>query len=91
MYIARKGLATEQVEDDLLVLDQENEKIHQLNATARVVWECIQEGYETEQIIDEITQSFEVSKETAGSDVQAILQNFLDLNLVEKQQSATVG
>lgn len=80
---ARDGLAFEQVEEDLLILDQRNQKIHQLNPTARAVWRCIEAGFAQEDIVNEIVKIFDVTDAVALQDVERILKELSSLNLVE--------
>ncbi|MBT8083811.1 MAG: PqqD family protein [Woeseia sp.] len=82
---ARDGLAFEQVEEELLILDERNQKIHQLNPTARAVWRGIENGSAIDNIVSEIVKTFDVTQEVASQDVKRILNEFNSLNLVEKK------
>jgi hypothetical protein len=80
----RADLGIEQIDGDLLILDKQNQKIHQLNSTASFIWAGLDEGQETVGIAEHIVELFGVSPETALRDVNGALQQFCALNLLEK-------
>lgn len=79
----RKDLGIERVEDDFLILDKRNQKVHRLNATASIVWSGLQDGRGTDMILKEIIENFGVSPEVAEKDVAQLLDELSALNLVE--------
>lgn len=81
----RQDLGIEHVDDDVLILDKRNEKIHQLNATASLIWTAVCEGRAVIAIANELVDKFNVSREQAETDVENILQNFVKLNLLETE------
>ena len=90
----RPDLGVERVDDDLLILDRTSKKIHQLNRTASLVWLGLEDGLEPQDIVREITESFDVSPEHAFADVDRIINEFRTLRLLrnavaEQQQTAT--
>ena len=83
---ARDGLATEEIDDDLLILDKENEKIHQLNASAKAVWESLQQNLDTDEMVQQFVKTFDIAPDVATSDVTRILDQFRALKLVEARE-----
>lgn len=79
----RNDLSVEQVEDDLLILDKCNEKVHQLNRTAKAVWLRIELGSHLEDIVEDIAANFDVPSEVALQDVKRIIGEFRALGLLE--------
>ena len=81
----RDDLGVEQIEDDLVILDKRNQKVHQLNSTASAIWASIEKGRESECIVQEIVANFDISPEVASQDVTRILDEFCALGLLENQ------
>nr|AFI78767.1 hypothetical protein ws198A12_0015 [uncultured bacterium ws198A12] len=79
----REDLGIERIEDDLLILDKRNQKVHQLNTTASVIWANIIAGQETDGIVREIVETFDISPEVASQDVTRIVDEFCALGLLE--------
>jgi Coenzyme PQQ synthesis protein D (PqqD) len=78
----RVDLNAESVGDDLLILDKRNNRIHRLNQTASVVWRNVELGQDTDFIVGDVVEKFDVSRETALADVQGILNEFRALELL---------
>lgn len=78
----RSDLGVEKVEDDLLILDKRNQKVHRLNATASVVWKSLQDGRKQDIIVKDIVEKFDILPEIAQRDVTRVLQEFRALNLL---------
>ena len=81
-YCPRPELSSRIVDGEVVVLDHENEKIHQLNATASFVWRRLGGTLDLPAIAIELIQHFEVAEQRALGDVQRIVQDFEDLELV---------
>ena len=81
----RGDLGIEKIEDDLLILDKCNQKIHRLNATASAVWASLQDGREQDVIVQEIVEKFDILSEVAEEDVTRVLEEFRALNLLADQ------
>ena len=78
----RPELSGRIVDGEVVVLDHQNERIHQLNATASFVWTRLGGTVDLPAIAAELTQHFEVAEERALVDVQRIVQEFMELELV---------
>lgn len=83
IFKPRDDLGVEQIEDDLVILDKCNQKVHQLNSTASAVWQRIKDGREPERIAQEIVEIFDISPDVALQDVTRILEEFAALGLLE--------
>ena len=81
----RDDLEIEKVEEDLLILDKRNQKIHRLNATASIIWASLQEGRRTDVIVKEIVENFDILSQVAEEDVTRVLEEFRALNLLADQ------
>ena len=83
IYRPREDLGIERIEDDLLILDKRNQKVHQLNTTASSIWANVIAGKETEGIVREIVETSDISLEVATQDVTRILNELCALGLLE--------
>ncbi|MEX1032505.1 MAG: PqqD family protein [Cellvibrionaceae bacterium] len=74
---------TRQVEDELLILDQDNEKVHQLNSTACKVWHACDGDNTVDRIITLMREQFDVDEQRLEADVRAVLNDLAALELIE--------
>ena len=78
----RKGLLVREVDGELLVLDTEADRIHQLNSTASEIWRLHHAGSDANEIADALANRFEVEKDQAVTDVIQALKDFRALGLI---------
>lgn len=71
-----------EVDRDLLVLDSEAQRIHQLNQTASFIWRCCDIAPSAESIARILATEYEVDEHIALQDVIETLDRLRDLNLV---------
>ena len=71
-----------EIDDELLVLDTESDRIHQLNRTASIIWRLCDASTSTDTIVSALTEAFDVPRATAERDVAATLQQLQDLQLI---------
>ncbi len=78
----RDGITIQQVGDEMVVLDQENDLIHQLNPTASLILSNC-DGEKTDLMIaDELVKQFNIDKNVAINDVQTAIKQLRELSLV---------
>lgn len=77
----RPDLAVEDADGELIVLDKASGKVHQLNATASLVWSCLSDGLSIDETALALSEAFQVEAETARTDVQALIAQFEELKL----------
>ena len=67
---------------ELVVLDRDGEKVHQLNATASFVWgHC--DGLSTEvEIARQLSEEYGIDPDQAVADVAVVMERFRELGLV---------
>ena len=82
----RSDLAVEYIDDDLVVLDKKLGQIHQLNSTASLVWKGIAAGNSWRTIATSLVERFDVSTDTARTDVEKLVDQFRTLKLLESEQ-----
>lgn len=78
----REGLTIQVVGDETVVLDQTNDKIHQLNATASLILERCDGVTSDMMIANELTQRYAVDQNTVVRDVHRTIEQLKALDLV---------
>ena len=78
----RDGLILRNVRQDLLLLDTEFNQIHQLNETARFIWENWELAPDPVEIARLLAQKFDVEEQVVLNDVSAIVGRLQELNLL---------
>lgn len=53
-----------------------------LNEVSKIIWECLERGTTPEDILKAVTDKFEVSEETAKSDISEFLQNLRKIEML---------
>ena len=79
----RADLVVKNIDNELLVLDKANDKIHQLNGTASIIWARLVDGATQEVIAKEIAEEFDIALETAEKDVDRTIKQLRDLSLLQ--------
>lgn len=65
-----------------ILVDLNTKKYYQLNETAMVVWKGLEKGKTMNEIVTDITSSYEVEPDQATLSVQRIVDNFQSYKLV---------
>lgn len=68
-----------------ILVDLNTKKYYQLNETAMVVWKGLENGKTMNEIVADITASYEVAPDQATLSVQRIVDNFQSYKLVGLQ------
>jgi len=77
-----RSVIVREVEGELLILDTQAGRIHQLNATAALVWRRLNEGKDPEAVAVELTERFEIDLPTARADVGRTIEMLRSEGLV---------
>ena len=85
--ILRKDVTTEPVDEGLLILDKQAEKIHQLNAAAAAVWLELEKTGDTADAASLLVEKFDTTLDTATRDVGHIVESFKQQGLIEEGSS----
>ncbi len=70
------------LDSDLLLLDTEADRIHQLNQTATFIWRHVEEAPSPERLAGLLAEAFDVDEQVAQRDVLEALKRLRALNLV---------
>ena len=65
-----------------ILVDLNTKKYYQLNETAMVVWKGLEKGKTMNEIVGDITATYEVATDKATVSVQRIVANFQTYKLV---------
>lgn len=65
-----------------VLVDLNSKRYYQLNETAMLVWLCLEKGRSFQEIVDEMTAVYEVSKEHAIQSVEKLLLDLDSRSLV---------
>ncbi len=82
-YRVKQGLIAQLVDGELLILNREQEEIHQLNPVASFIWNKLENQVEPEQLVMAIIQKYDVNQEVAKQDLESLLDELSDLHLIE--------
>jgi hypothetical protein len=81
-FVPRSDLAVEAIDGDLVILDKMQGQIHQLNGTASFIWSAIAAGNTLVTIARKLAEQFDVSQDTAATDIEMVVSKFASLNLL---------
>ncbi len=81
-YLKKNSLIIKQLEDELIIVDTENSQIHSLNETAAMIWKMLDHKLSVDNMAQSMLEKFNISVETAKSDVEKILKGFYEKGLL---------
>ncbi len=67
---------------DGILVDLNTKKYFQMNATATVIWQGLNKGRTSEEIVRNIVDKYDVMPDQAARSVQRLIGTLRDLNLV---------
>ena len=75
-------VSTEFDQGEGVLVDLNSKQYYQLNGTAMLVWGCLEKGESVPEIVNKMTESYDVTPEHATASIQKILKDFEARNLV---------
>ncbi|MDJ0656310.1 MAG: pyrroloquinoline quinone biosynthesis peptide chaperone PqqD [Xanthomonadales bacterium] len=78
----REDLATEEVDNELIVLHSENGQIHKLNETAAFVLRMCDGNTSVAEIKEQLATRYQVDSSTVSKDVDDLIDSFHALGLI---------
>jgi hypothetical protein len=72
------------IDDDIVVVKDDGQKVHVLNKTAARIWEMFGEGLEPDEIAANLSERYDVSLEQASTDVKNSITRMLELGLLKR-------
>ena len=67
---------------EAVLLDMETKQYYRLNETAAHVWKGLERGLDREALLDDLVASFEVDRDTAGSELDRLMAELATRRLV---------
>jgi hypothetical protein len=83
MYRISEGVRSTHGQDGAVVLDIQQGQMFNLNHVGSKILELLKSGATESTIVEEISQTFEVSRELAESDVREFIESLKHLRLLE--------
>ena len=80
----RGDLNYRSIDGETLILNRQDGRLHQLNATASFIWDCCDGNSNLADIVDRLAGAYEVDPNTARKDVEEILSNLRNSSLLEE-------
>ena len=78
----REDIHTRVVDEEVVILDRQQNLIHQLNGTATYIWDCCDGSTSLQEIAIQFAEAFDVPQEIATRDLMVVIQQFCDLHLL---------
>lgn len=72
-------MISKKIDDKLVILDLEREKIYFLNKTAEAVWHIFSTKKTITQAVKELLKKYKVSKPTAIKDIETIIDKYQNI------------
>jgi putative nucleotidyltransferase-like protein/coenzyme PQQ synthesis protein D (PqqD) len=82
----RSGLRVRAVDGDMVILDRQRQLVHQINQTARFIWDRCDGQHTTLHIARELAQAFDVDPLSAQKDVATAVRRLESVGLVETRR-----
>ena len=82
IFQKKKKLPWRRIEEVVVIVDLESEKVHQCNEVACLIWDQINGLHSVNDIINSIVDEFDVDGKQAYADAVVFLQKLLTKNLI---------
>jgi len=80
----RGDLNYRSIDGETLILNRQDERLHQLNPTASFIWDCCDGNSNLADIVDRLAGAYDVDPSTARKDVEEVLSSLRSSNLLEE-------
>lgn len=82
-YRRRPDIVVQNVGSEVLLLDMNGNKLHQLNTTASMLWEAIDGVRSVDDLATILVEAFDIDKERALDDVSQTMEALREAGLVD--------
>lgn len=86
-----EGVSVQEIDDEIIVLDREQGKVHQLNRTASFIWRRCDGRTDVAGIVAAAAQAFAAPRADLERDVTAALRQMRELRLIEWDEADGEG
>lgn len=77
-----QGVLIQEVDGEVLALHTLTDEVHQMNATASLIWRLYESGASVEEISTFLATTFEIDEATARADAASTIDRLRTLKLV---------
>ena len=77
------ALVSRNVDEEVLIVDQERDKIHQLNLSAAFIWNQCDGHNSVAEIVTRTSENFDIDVKQVTKDVDDTLGNLIELDLIK--------
>ena len=74
------------VEDGVVLVDLETNRIYELNRTAGRTWTLLAEGLSLDEIETRVAEEFSVDRQTVRAEMEALVEELLDQQLLVRRE-----
>lgn len=85
---ARSDVIAEELDGELVLLDERTGRLHVLNATAALVWRCLDGAVDVTTLATEISEELGADHDTVYQDVRALVHRLASDGLLEGYEPA---
>ena len=75
-------LSSQAIGDEVIVLDKQQNQLHQLNRVASYIWQRLDAPFSSDDIVRALVTDFDIDESTAQQDVQHMIKEFLHCGLL---------
>jgi hypothetical protein len=79
-----RGILDRDADGEVLILDTESDRIHQLNGTASLIWRQLEQGATVEEIARALEFQIDVDSHTSVRHVRRFLIELQDLDILQR-------
>lgn len=87
---SNSDLVCREVDENMLILDSNNEQVHELNVTATYIWKLCDGQTSVESIARSFAEIFGIPIEKAFEDVESVISALLEKSLLTLGQHSSV-
>jgi hypothetical protein len=80
---ARSDLASAEIDDEIVLYDDAEQRLHRLNSSAATLWRCLDGGATLEQIAADVAEVYGIAKEDAMAGLIDLARQLWAEGLVE--------
>ena len=84
-YLRRPEPVFSEVGDELAILDLRSEQYHSVGPVGACVWEALSEPRTIEELVQLVTDEFDVAESDAGADIAVFVEQLVQAGLAEVQ------
>ncbi len=82
-YKISSSLMLQIIDDEALLMDADTQQFYELNESAVALWEIMSEHHDFSDVVDEMLERYEVSKEQVQHDLDVFASYLINHGLLE--------